>query len=57
MLLTKEKFSSLIGDLGISNDDHIIVYDKLGIFSSPRVWWMFNYYGHNQISILEWRLC
>ena len=53
MLLTKEKFSSLIGDLGISNDDHIIVYDKLGIFSSPRVWWMFNYYGHSKISILN----
>jgi thiosulfate/3-mercaptopyruvate sulfurtransferase len=29
------------------------VYDALGIFSSPRVWWMFNYYGHNQISILD----
>ena len=53
MLLTKEKFSSIIGDLGISNDDHVIVYDKLGIFSSPRVWWMFNYYGHSKISILD----
>ena len=53
MLLTKEKFSSIIGDLGISNDDHVIVYDKLGIFSSPRVWWMFNYYGHSKISILN----
>lgn len=53
MLLTKEKFSLIIGGMGISNDDHIIVYDKLGIFSSPRVWWMFNYYGHSKISILN----
>ena len=48
-----DKFSQMISDLGISNQDHIIVYYTLGIFSSPRVWWMFNYYGHNQISILD----
>ena len=52
-VLPDEKFSQMISDLGISNQDHIVVYDTLGIFSSPRVWWMFNYYGHNQISILD----
>ena len=52
-VLPDDKFSQMISDLGISNQDHIIVYDTLGIFSSPRVWWMFNYYGHNQISILD----
>ena len=52
-VLPDDKFSQMISNLGISNQDHIIVYDALGIFSSPRVWWMFNYYGHNQISILD----
>lgn len=52
-VLPDDKFSQMISDLGISNQDHIVVYDTLGIFSSPRVWWMFNYYGHNQISILD----
>jgi thiosulfate/3-mercaptopyruvate sulfurtransferase len=52
-ILPDDKFSQMISDLGISNQDHIVVYDTLGIFSSPRVWWMFNYYGHNQISILD----
>lgn len=52
-ILPNDKFSQMISNLGISNQDHIIVYDTLGIFSSPRVWWMFNYYGHNQISILD----
>ncbi|MDC0954174.1 rhodanese-like domain-containing protein [Pelagibacteraceae bacterium] len=52
-VLPDDKFSLMISDLGISNQDHIVVYDTLGIFSSPRVWWMFNYYGHNQISILD----
>ena len=52
-ILPDDKFSQMISNLGISNQDHIVVYDTLGIFSSPRVWWMFNYYGHNQISILD----
>ena len=52
-VLADDKFSQMISNLGISNQDHIVVYDALGIFSSPRVWWMFNYYGHNQVSILD----
>jgi len=46
-------FEELCGNLGLRNNDHIIVYDSLGIFSSPRVWWMFNYFGHSKISILD----
>ena len=53
MLLTGKVFSTIIGDLGISNNDHVVVYDSLGIFSSPRVWWMFNFYGHSKVSILN----
>jgi len=48
-----ELFEKLASELGINNSDHIIVYDSLGIFSAPRVWWMFNYFGHKQISILD----
>ena len=42
--------------LGISNDSHIITYDyddDFGVFSSPRVWWMFRYFGHEAISVLN----
>ncbi len=46
-------FEKLTSELGIKNSDHIIVYDSLGIFSAPRVWWMFNYFSHNKISILS----
>lgn len=30
--------------LGVSNDSHVVVYDnneKFGLFTAPRVWWMF----------------
>ena len=46
-------FENLSSEIGIKNSDHIIVYDSLGIFSAPRVWWMFNYFGHKKISILD----
>ena len=46
-------FEKLSSELGIKNSDHIIVYDSLGIFSAPRVWWIFNYFGHKKISILD----
>jgi len=52
-LLPDQQFSEMIGEIGITNNDHIIVYDSLGAFSSPRVWWMFHYYGHDQVSILD----
>ena len=52
-ILSGEIFSEMISNLGISNQDHIVVYDSLGIFSSPRVWWMFQYFGHKEISILD----
>lgn len=39
--------------LGIDSDSHIIVYDDKGIFTSPRVWWMFKTMGHHNVSILD----
>jgi thiosulfate/3-mercaptopyruvate sulfurtransferase len=39
--------------LGISSDSKIVVYDNLGIYSSPRVWWMFKVMGHDNIAVLN----
>ncbi len=40
-------------ELGINNTSHIIVYDNLGIYTSPRVWWMFKALGHKKVSVLD----
>ena len=53
MIPNEKEFSLKVGELGISNDHHIITYDTLGIFSSARVYWMFKQYGHRRISILN----
>ena len=41
------------GHLGIKNEDHVVVYDSYGIYCSPRVWWMFRAFGHENASVLD----
>ncbi|TPX32923.1 thiosulfate sulfurtransferase [Synchytrium microbalum] len=53
MLPTAEVFAKHVGAMGISETDHVIVYDALGIFSAPRVWWTFKAFGHQSISVLD----
>jgi thiosulfate/3-mercaptopyruvate sulfurtransferase len=53
MLPTAEHFARDVGALGISNDDIIVVYDQLGLFTAPRVAWMFRIYGARDVRILE----
>lgn len=55
MLPNTEDFSYYVRSLGISNDSHVVVYDnnKAGLFSAPRLWWMFRAFGHDRVSILD----
>ena len=39
MLPSEEAFAAAISELGIKNQDKVIVYDGKGFFSAPRVWW------------------
>jgi thiosulfate/3-mercaptopyruvate sulfurtransferase len=39
--------------LGINQSSRVVVFDRLGIFSSPRVWWMFKSMGFNNIAVLD----
>lgn len=39
--------------LGINNDSLIVVYDNLGVYTSPRAWWMFRAMGYSQIAVLD----
>ena len=53
MLPSPEYFSEYVSQLGINNDDHIIVYTKPDCFSASRVWWTFKVFGHSKVSILN----
>ena len=55
MLPSKENWEMIISSLGLSNSDHIIVYDNSDVMSSCRVWYTFLYFGHDSklISVLD----
>lgn len=55
MLPTEKFFADYVGNLGIGNDSHVVVYDAsdFGAFSCTRVWWMFRLFGHPQVSVLN----
>jgi thiosulfate/3-mercaptopyruvate sulfurtransferase len=61
MLPPVEEISALIGDLGIDNDDHVVIVpwgtDSTEFGGATRVYWTFKYLGHEDVSILNggWR--
>ncbi|PQJ74402.1 sulfurtransferase [Polaribacter gangjinensis] len=52
-ILSAEKFQQKAQEFGINNNHCIVVYDDLGIYSSPRVWWMFQLMGFENIAVLD----
>src|SRR5262245_53528425 len=52
MMPSTEFFIDEVQKLGINQDSAIVVYDRVGIYSSPRAWWMFHAMGHEQVSVL-----
>ncbi|MGL4404138.1 MAG: 3-mercaptopyruvate sulfurtransferase [Notoacmeibacter sp.] len=46
-------FAAKVGEMGISETDTIIVYDGMGMFSAPRVWWMFRIFGAKNCYVLD----
>jgi len=53
MLPSQRKFEKKVRSFGINQNSLLVTYDVKGIFSSPRVWWMFKYFGHNNIFVLN----
>ncbi|ACP25267.1 thiosulfate sulfurtransferase [Sinorhizobium fredii NGR234] len=52
-LPSPEGFARAVGAMGISENDTIIVYDGPGIFTAPRVWWMFRIMGAKNVFVLD----
>ncbi len=53
MLPSTARFDELVGALGIHNDDQLVVYDRRGMMSAPRVWWTFKAMGHGPVALLD----
>jgi thiosulfate/3-mercaptopyruvate sulfurtransferase len=53
MLPNPANFTQSVQALGIAPDSWVVVYDHLGLFASPRAWWMFQAMGHRQVLVLD----
>lgn len=49
-----ETFAKTLTDLGISKDNHVVLYDdKNGSNASARFWWMLKSAGHEKVQVLN----
>ena len=55
MLPSAEVWEEIVSNLGISNNDNIIIYDDSDVISSCRCWYTFRYFGHDPslVSVLD----
>lgn len=53
MLPERALLEARLRALGIDSGDRIVVYDGLGLFASPRAWWMLRAAGHERVAVLE----
>lgn len=48
-----KQFETNAQNLGINQDSIIVIYDNLGVYSSPRAWWLFKTFGHEIVFVLD----
>ena len=53
MVPTAEAFSEMMQDLGMNNDDKIILYDNSPFLSSARAWWLLRLFGKDNVFVLD----
>ncbi|KAH8082337.1 Rhodanese-like domain-containing protein [Filobasidium floriforme] len=53
MMPSPETFSAACRKRGIKREDHVVVYDSVGVFSAPRAAFTFDSMGHEKVSILD----
>ncbi|CAF0938583.1 unnamed protein product [Didymodactylos carnosus] len=48
-------FENLLTRLGVTNNHHVIIYDRspFGFYASSRAWFLLKAYGHNSLSVLD----
>jgi len=53
MVPSPDDFAAHMRRLGLSNDDHVVMYDDSDVRSAARGWWMMRLYGHMNVSLLN----
>jgi thiosulfate/3-mercaptopyruvate sulfurtransferase len=48
-----EKFISKMRAMGVGDGHQVVIYDGMGLFSAPRVWWTFRLMGKTDVAVLD----
>lgn len=52
-ILSKEDFAALLGQAGVSNDTHVVLYGDNNNWFAAYAFWQFKYYGHENVSLMD----
>ena len=47
------RFAARMDELGIGDSTRVVAYDRVGMMTVGRAWWMLRYFGHDSVSILD----
>ena len=53
MLPDADSFTRELRALGLNQESRVVVYDSMGMFSSPRAWWMLSVMGCANLALLD----
>lgn len=53
MLPTKEDMESILGSLGITSGERILLYDDRDNTNAVRMWWMLYYFGYSNMAVIN----
>ncbi len=53
MMPDEETFTRELRALGLNQHSRVVVYDAMGMFSSPRAWWMLRAMGCENLALLD----
>jgi len=53
MLPDADRFIAEIQALGLNQQSRVVIYDSMGMFSSPRAWWMLTLMGCRHLALLD----
>jgi len=48
-----QMLARILGNVGIGNDQDVVVYDASGMRSAPRLWWLLRWLGHQRVRVLD----
>ena len=52
-IISKEDFAALLGQAGVNNDTHVVLYGDNNNWFAAYAFWLFKYYGHENVSLMD----